>query len=126
MSYIRNEEVDITILCKAALTYYNALQMHLKGTHPLSQETIKYYVDSLLEITLNLEDLSKDIYDSLSDEEKKALELAEMKRNEFLYTDCIGKPRPQKDMQTIKACIDASSAHYDEVREEAKSKINHS
>lgn len=117
------EETDITIILRAAASYYSALKNHIDGKSNLSEETIKYYIDRLLEITLTLEAVANSIYDSLSDEDKAVLKQIEQHRNRNLYRDKEGFLMPKKDIETIKTCIDTSTRHYDELRSEAKERL---
>ncbi len=117
------ENTDITIILRAAATYYSALKNHIDGKSNLSEETIKYYIDRLLEITLTLEAVANSIYDSLSDEEKAVLKQIEQHRNRNLYRDKDGFMMPKKDIETIKTCIDTSIRHYDIIRSETKERL---
>ena len=116
-------EQDPRIMIRAAMFYYQQLDSHLKNTTHLSQETIKFYVDRLLEITLYLEDLANQIYEGLSDEERAILELAEKKRNENLYIKTDGS-KDERAIEHIRSVIEASTKRYNEIREEAKSKLS--
>jgi hypothetical protein len=125
MNYIKNsDEPDFKILIRAALTYYKQIDDHIKGVKSLSQESIDYYIERLLEITLMLESIADEVYDKLDENTKAILDKAEITRNLHLFSDVNGKPLAPKDQQTIQNCIDASAAHYDQVREDAKAKIN--
>lgn len=117
-------EVDPRIIIRSCMFYYNQLDKHLKNVIHLSQETIKYYTERILEATLFLEEYANQIYDELSEEEKEILKLAETKRNERLYTDSAGSPLSPKDINAIKTCIDTSNNRYTKIHEEAEDRTN--
>lgn len=117
-------ECDPRIIVRACMFYYKELDMHLKNVKHLSQEMIKYYADRLLEATLFLEKYASQIYEGLTEEEKKILELAEAKRNEHLYTDSAGYPLSPKDINAINTCIDSSNDRYDKIHTQSEERVN--
>lgn len=121
---VNPDEIDVRLLIRAALSYYKQLDNHIKGVKVLPQETVKFIADRVLEITLTLEDIANEIYENLTPEEKAILEFAEVERNKFLYMKTNGEPNSDKSMEYIKALKDASTAHYNQVREIANEKLN--
>ena len=117
------EDIDISILLRAASFYNAALKSHIQGDTPLAEDTIKFYTDRLLEINLTLEAVANYVYDSLSDEDKDKLLKMEQYRNRHLFTSDDGGRLHVKDVATIKNCIEASRKHYEEVRRIANEKI---
>lgn len=116
-------EKDPRIMVRAAMFYYQQLDLHLKNVQHLSQETIKYYTDRLLEITLFLEEFANKIYEDLSDEERHILEMAEEKRNENLYVKPNGSV-DERSVEYIRTLIKSATERYDGIRKEAEEKIN--
>lgn len=117
-------EVDPRLMIRAAVFYYEQLDKHIKNVQHLSEETIKYYVERLLEITLHLEDFANQIYDNLSDEERAILKFAEQQRNKGLYLKENGEPLSKDSIDAINRVIDASTKRYEAIREKAQGKLN--
>ena len=117
-------EIDPRIIIRACMFYYKELDNHLKNVKHLSQEQIKYYADHLLESTLFLEQYASQIYDSLSDQEKAILDLAETKRNENLYKNKSGEPVTVAAEKEITNCINAANERYDRIHKESEDRVN--
>ena len=117
-------ECDPRLIIRACQYYYRQLDMHLKNVQHLSQETIKFYVDRLLEATMFLENYANQIYEDLSDEEKNILNIEEIKRNMHLYEDSAGKPLKPQAVHDVDTCIETANKRYEKIREDAKERLN--
>ena len=117
------DEIDIKIIIRAALSYYNKLYDHITGKHNLSPETIKFISERLLEQVMILEHISDNIYEQLTPEEKNILALMEEKRNENLYG-----PDHHRDVikQQVDTLLANSEERYDQIRQDAIEKVNRS
>lgn len=124
MKYFRPEEIDYKMMIKAAQVYVKVLEGHTNGTITLSQESIRYYCNSLLEIVFKLEEYANYLYDSLSDEEKAMLEDEEKKKNYPIYFNADGSKNSQPVIDVIENVLKTNNDRYEHIREEAKEKIN--
>jgi accessory colonization factor AcfC len=71
-----------------------------------------------------LENYANKIYEDLSDEEKKILNIEEVKRNIHLYEDTSGRPLKPQAEHDVDVCIETANKRYKKIREEAKARIN--
>ena len=85
--YVKNSnEIDVSMLARAAIAYYNVLQQHCRGDIQLPPESIKFFSERLLENVLMIEEEAGKVYDSFTPEEKEELRMQEYKRNSY-YSD---------------------------------------
>lgn len=121
----KKREFNPHTIVRACFFFYHQLDNHLKNVHHLSKETLKYYVDRLLEATLLLEDYSNQLYESLDSEEKDSLESLEEIRNSTLYKDKVGNDLSKNERDTIDKFLESYRMHYERLREESKARFNH-
>ena len=90
MYILGQEEVDPKVLLRALSFFYTRIVNHIKDNEHISDETIKYYIDRMLEMTLTLEACAYKVYNELPEDEKKKLQAEEKKRNQFLLVRTDG------------------------------------
>ena len=118
------DEVDLKSICRAANVYFKILQNHCLGVIQLSEDTIKFMTERLLEQVLILEEVSNKVYEDLSDEAKELLSKQEQLRNNSVFFDSRGNPLKNCDHEAIQTCIDNTQARYDSIREKAENRLN--
>lgn len=117
--------IDPNILLRAAAFFYSKINKHVNDTEHISKETIKYYIDRILEITLALDDYANDVYDDLSDEEKKSLEQYDIDRNKYLFERHDGRVIGKGADELIKF-LKNTEIRYRNIRQKAESRVNNS
>ncbi len=123
MYILGKDDVDPHTLFRAMLFFLRGIDKHIKNTEHLSKETIKYYTDRILEITMTLEDCALVTYDEIDDEEKKQLELQETERNREMYERADGTP-VRKGLEEIQKFIISTAERYNSIRAKAKRRVN--
>ena len=123
-NYTRYDEIDIKILIRAAMHYYQRLNDHINGTESLSKEMITYSANKLLELTLMIEEMAAEVYGKLPEEDKQILELAEKKRNEGMFAQSDGDALSEQALQTLYSVLDTIKKREDDVRNKSTDRIN--
>lgn len=122
--YVTNsKDIDISMLARAAIAYYNILQQHCRGDIQLPPESIKFFSERLLENVLMIEEEAEKIYDSFTPEEKEELQMQEYKRNSY-YSD--GTEIDAKAKSYAEKFLASIDKRYKTIHENAEARVKDS
>ena len=119
-----SRERDPRLWIRTFFIYLKRLDNHIKNTELISKDTLEYTIDRMLELTFNLYEYSKLIYEDIDEDELKKLDEQDARRIAERYLDSAGKYCGKRDAQTIDSCIEASTKRYSDIRQRALEKIN--